>query len=138
MPYPDLCLWNDIIREYAIEKDLKFNFHNFTKNYVTTVRLCQDLMHCKRWSFVLSSRIFVIVDAVVLLLTCFYIDLQLFTTAFKNLANFYFHMVLDFTMKWTVAIVYFILFAINITYYNPTKVSTVKHFHEFSFLFLEH
>ena len=47
-------------------------------------------------------------------------------------------MVLDFTTKKTAVIVYFILTAINITYYNPILVSIVEFFQEFCFLFLEH
>ena len=39
------------------------------------------------------------VNAICLLLTCFHIDRQLFTTAFKNVANLHFHMVPDFAMK---------------------------------------
>ena len=78
------------------------------------------------------------VNAICLLLTCFHIDRQLFTTAFKNVANLHFHMVPDFAMKQTVVIVHFILAAINITYYNPMIVSVVQYLHIFSLLFLEH
>ena len=78
------------------------------------------------------------VSAICLLLTCFHIDRQLFTTAFKDVANLHFHMVPDFAMKQTVVIVYFILAAMNITYYNPMIVSVVQYLHEFSLLFLEH
>ena len=47
-------------------------------------------------------------------------------------------MVPGFTMKKAVVIVYFILAAIGITYYNPMIVSIVQYLHEFSLLFLEH
>ena len=72
-----------------------------------------------------------------MLLTCFYIDRQLFTNAFKNFANLHFNMVPDFTMNYTVVIVYFILAAINDTYYNPLIVFVVQYLHKFSLLFLE-
>ena len=39
------------------------------------------------------------VNAICLLLTCFHIDRQLFTTTFKNIENLHFHMVPDFAMK---------------------------------------
>ena len=55
------------------------------------------------------------VNTICFLLICFYIDLQLFKTAFENTENLHFLMFPDFTMKQTVAIVYFILAANNIT-----------------------
>ena len=40
-----------------------------------------------------------IVNAISLLLTYFYIDRQLFTIAFKDIANLHFHMIPNFIMK---------------------------------------
>ena len=60
MPYPDLFLWNDAMPKSA--KDQWQKIWNlifiFLQNTMSGKYI--DLIHCKRWSFILSSRIFVL------------------------------------------------------------------------------
>ena len=58
MPYPDIFLWNDTMPKSAKDQwqkiwNLIFIFLQNTMSWK-----CPNLIHCKRWSFILSSRIF--------------------------------------------------------------------------------
>ena len=58
MTYPDLFLWNDTMPKSAKDQwqkiwNLIFIFLQNTMSWK-----CPNLIHCKRWSFILSSRIF--------------------------------------------------------------------------------
>ena len=60
MPYPDLFLWNDTMPRSAKNQWQKIWNLIFIFLQNTISGKYPDLIYCKRWSFILSSRIFVL------------------------------------------------------------------------------